>query len=577
MQPRLSSLLSSKLSRIRTNSRQVPAGTWRLACAAVVSLCLWSIDASELLAQAPASFNGLSRPDATWVLGSSPKQSIPRFGLTRLEFDHGIVAQSDVDSVSDFKMDFANLTYKYQDELLLGNHCALVQRDGADTVAAHHRSFDTDSNDYETKKCNRGGGYGFQVLLPLSETEIFYTTEYSRDSDSPWIWETTEHAFTRLAYDSATSDFYALGPDFLLPFGDSLLEEALVYVPDTRGNWLGIARSATSDNFHLIEAAPDTVRHIGSIAGGPTHIVRERYGVRLHADPAGERLAMSGTDDGLYLFALDRASGAVSAIDSAASPPGYQPYQHVSDAEWSACGRFLYVTYHVQLWQYDTHDPRGLAASAVRIDDPDAEVYFGGYFEIERGPDCRMYIGWPGSAVTLSVIDAPSRKGRACDLKEQGLLLRSNNHAGLPNFPEYHLWGRDRVALGLPPIVDTAVCDSSIRAHAYADWTSSATESAVQAGLDLAPQWTLYPNPVRATRAGAALAVRLPQSLARAGEVTATLADAAGRKLTELLELQGTGDVRELRLPGGLRPGRYSLSLRDGRVPLGSSWVVLVD
>ena len=242
----------------------------------------------------------------------------------------------------------------------------------------------------------------------------------------------------------------------------------------------------------------------------------------------------------------------------------------------------MYVTTLADVVQVDTHHPdlaRADPAAAVTALAPASAVTADNrYYEIERGPDCRLYVGWPGSARRLSVVDEPSRAGQAAALHAGGVLLPTKYFVALPNFPPYHLWARDRVAMGLAPLIDTAVCDSAIRAHAYTGVVGA--EEAAGAVDDDEPRWRLasaHPVP----RAAPGVPLWLPPALARAPAVAYAWHGPDGRRVGGGV-LAGVGARRTAPAPAGGwgAGGAYALRLyggarADARLAVGARVVVV--
>jgi hypothetical protein len=225
------------------------------------------------------------------------------------------------------------------------------------------------------------------------------------------------------------------------------------------------------------------------------------------------------------------------------------PYRVTCDVNWSADGRFVYITDRHNIYQIDAL-ASDLAASAVRITEDNPETDNIPYYRITRGPDCRMYVAIPGTAMHLSVIDKPSQKGRACDLKPAGVNMPSIYFVGIPEFPNYALWANDRIDRGLAPIIDTAVCDSSILAYPYVIWTATSTAEVPEA------EWTIYPNPARG---GGIINVVFPTALIKQEQVYATLYNSTGQAVADL-ELDGGRESQQVMLPV-LPKGVYTLAL----------------
>ena len=555
-------------------SRLHTAGLFRLASVAAL---LWATTFSGVLAQTP----GVPlRPDAIWYFGNQQTTIDTNFAITTLRFEPNRVHVEPLDSLSPFFFIWANASYVTPDFTLQGNGCALV-RDLIDTVEAPLRFAEDGERARVCDPTRTTGGVGHQFILPLGGDTLAYLTELRREAAFQDYYGYVTPGYSVSYLDAAAlargrnvSGGAAVRGALRLLTGDTLLEETATHVPDPRGGWWGIARSAVSDRFQVWHLGRDTAVLLPPQRVGLPGFRRERRATRLAVRPQGDRFAISGTDDGVAIYGFDRVSGQITHL--AQVPPSYDPdfvsYRTGTDCAWSACGRYLYVTSIEHVYQFDT-DASDVAASAVRLDPIDPDVNdpneYAGYYEIERGPDCRLYIGWPGGDQTLSVIDYPSRAGLACELKPRAIWLRRWYFAAVPTVPEYALWARDRVARGLAPEIDTAVCDASIAAAPYVDWVvSNAPEPGAGAAGPEARAWRLAPNPVVA---GAPLRLLYDGSAGAAGDgdgsLAAALYDLGGRPLwREGLAGAGAGAAglaSSWELPAVPAAGTYVLVVTD--------------
>ena len=124
------------------------------------------------------------------------------------------------------------------------------------------------------------------------------------------------------------------------------------------------------------------------------------------------------------------------------------------------------------------------------------------------------------------------------------------------------MWAKDRIARGLAPIIDTAVCDSSILAYPYIIWTPTAEVPEAE--------WSVYPNPVQG---GGLINVVFPAALVKQEEVYATLYNADGQAVADL-KLQGGMPSQQVMLPV-LPKGTYTLALGRVSESLGVQQVVV--
>ena len=311
-------------------------------------------------------------------------------------------------------------------------------------------------------------------------------------------------------------------------------------------------------------------------SGGPPSHFREGWTTRLRARPQGDRLALSGQDDGLLLFDFERSAGRVgfrTLVPWAAIEPDFEPYRTGTDCAWDATGRYVYLTTERYVYQVDTEHPAlepnggasaaAMAAAVTQLASLTEPGYDVAYYEIERGPDCRMYIGWPGSARNLSVVEYPSRAGQECELRGDAVYLRTTYFVALPNYPEYALWAKGRLARGEAPLLDTAVCDSAIAPFEYVGASSTGVE--VLPGerelLRGAPPWTLRPN---VALPGAEIEIALDAPAPGPGPRldTWTIVRAGDGQEVARARLRGASSPWRVMLPGDLAAGTYIIVVR---------------
>ncbi|MFK8055150.1 MAG: hypothetical protein AB8F78_03420 [Saprospiraceae bacterium] len=351
----------------------------------------------------------------------------------------------------------------------------------------------------------------------------------------------------------------------LILSGDTINDRVVEHIPNPVGGWYGIARSSMSRRLPMWQIEEDTTFILPSQEASNVGDYREGAALDITFRPEGDAFAISGELEGVGLYWFNRQVGTVEHWIQIPNSfdPDFEPYLMGTRCEWSADGRYLYVTTEANIYQFDI-EATDIAASAIQINDPDAIPFRGTYYQIERGPDCRLYVARSGTGKTLSVIDKPSRPGRACELKDSGLLLPNYYFVSIPEFPEYSLWAKDRVARGLAPIIDTAVCDSSIRAYDYYDWTTSTSEV-----LSEADGVVISPNPAQAggvVTLSYELSAELQPELNEALQVS--LFSMAGQQVGNLELLSVGAKEATVQLPSGIPKGVYRLLITSPTRPL---------
>lgn len=485
--------------------------------------------------------------------------------MNQLRFDQGKVEVFDLDSVGIQFFGSSNVQYRHSDFSLYGNSIRLT-RGFSDSVLSH-LSYDTWS--FRSDPGNTLG-FGFQALLPLGEDKIAYMSEtfYESDGSTPYFFYTPGFVISYLATDSLNQSRLITNSvlrSALILTNDTIVSRVIEHIPNPIGGWYGIARSAVSDRYPLWQITQDTTYLLNPQFSNNIGNYREGAALDITFRSSGDAFAISGEFEGVGLYRFNRQNATVEPwvqINNSFDPD-FEPFFNGTRCEWSADGRYLYVTTEANIFQFDT-EAADIEASAVQINDPDNIPFRGTYYQIERGPDCRLYVARAGQGKTLSVIDKPSRLGRACELKDSGLLLPNYYFVSIPEFPEYSLWAKDRVARGLAPIIDTAVCDSSIQAYDYFDWTTSTTEVLAEA-----EQLVISPNPARAGGVITLSFELAPEFIPELNStLTVSLFSMTGQQAgyLELLAMEATEAT--IQLPPNVSKGMYRLLIASATRPL---------
>jgi hypothetical protein len=168
--------------------------------------------------------------------------------------------------------------------------------------------------------------------------------------------------------------------------------------------------------------------------------------------PDGKKYIRWHSDDGTYLFDVDRSTGLLSNfqwIDNRLDTT----YLVYAGLAVSPNSRFLYLSNLTEVHQYDLHAD-DIQASKVLVGtwDPSVRHKRGGTASIwagQLGPDCRIYFTSTSGVDKLHVIHYPNFKGTACDFRVHSFQLPDAHAGSLPHYPNYRL--------------DSGpVCDSSI-------------------------------------------------------------------------------------------------------------------
>ncbi len=489
----------------------------------------------------------LLRPDGVWAFGYDQTTYSEEFGLTILDLTGSKVIWKSPDSISAFAFNRNVVNFYTPQYRLDGNGCALV-RNFTDTVDLTFKNYPPQRfQEYCEEYLPRTQAHGYQHILPMGDNVLAYSSEVKlRNANNPGFYiagyniSLLDENVLRDSVD--ISNFGAVLKSYSFTLGDTLLRETYDYVPDLHGGWWGVAKPQEAPLFFRFRLTLDTVEVLPPIMLGETGSDYEQLTTRLEFAPDGSRFASVSSLNGISICDFDRADANIARTDLI--PLDFTPHvlgRTDFDIAWSASGRFLYVANDSMLHQFDTYADN-VAGSVVRLSGDYQTFPHTSYKEIERGPDCRIYVAAADvNRQDLSVIDKPDQKGAACALKPSQLYIRRYHFGAIPNsIPDYHLYARTRVDRGLPPIYDTAVCNPNIGPPAYYDWLT-ATETPPTEALAL----TVYPNPARSN--STIQIYGIPEGSASGGafaSYVARLVDASGRQVAETRAMDGgVGEV----------------------------------
>ena len=287
---------------------------------------------------------------------------------------------------------------------------------------------------------------------------------------------------------------------------------------DNQRWWLNTSTYDSDEHiFILLGEGVDTIQY--QVIGPAMHYGFGFTGQRVFS-PDGTMMAHYDKRNHLLLFDFDRATGLLSN----------ERQLFLNDAEklggvcFASNNRYLYVSSRDTLYQLDVEAPDLEASKTiVAIYDGYTDPFTLNFYQMERGPDCKIYINSTAGAQNLHVIMSPDSPGLACDVRQHYLQLPFPRDRNLLNAPNYRL--------GTP----YPTCDSTINV------VSSSTEPIAPPPITDGGV-RIFPNPARER---ATVAFDLPF------HGTLTLHDAHGRELLH----QTAGGLAEYDLNLGALPG----------------------
>ncbi len=153
--------------------------------------------------------------------------------------------------------------------------------------------------------------------------------------------------------------------------------------------------------------------------------------------PDGRQWAYYCKRDGFKLLDFDRTSGEFTNYRDFIIP-------HMNSKgglEWSANGRFIYLSTLDSLFQYDTWSS-DFTSSELLVDvwDKTNDPFKTVFAHMERGPDCKIYMSSLSSTKSIHVINNPDEPAPFCNFVQHDLkLFSTTGTVSMPTFPNYRL------------------------------------------------------------------------------------------------------------------------------------------
>lgn len=419
--------------------------------------------------------------DQTWLLGYPPVWPDKFYGGSLLEFDY-----------TPLKVSYSNIG------LVLGGAIGEIcdkqgqlqfYTNGCEIYNARHESMENGDSlnfpyalSYESQKHN--------CLI-----DLFYPQSYNNLLPLPVPGREDEYVLFHLRYDRASfSDKWISAPQSLLytrvdmaanggagrvtaknrlMLRDTFCEHLAAVKHGNGRDWWVVAQKGLMDTAFLFLLTPEGIKaKAPQKIGIPWPNDAPYYkGWQSVFSQKGDLYARVNLQNGIHLYRFDRCEGAffspqiIPFPNDRISAPGLA---------FSPNGRWLYFGTGEKLFQYDCW-ATDIGASETLIGEYDGFQPHNGlwttFHQMRLAPDNKIYMSAPNTVPYLHVIHNPDAQGAACHFEQHGIALPANNGFGLPNFPNFRLYG-----------LEGSICDTLLSASGGPPQTES-------------PPIKIFPNP----------------------------------------------------------------------------------
>jgi hypothetical protein len=288
-------------------------------------------------------------------------------------------------------------------------------------------------------------------------------------------------------------------------------------------DWWLVTPRRNSNTFYILkftsEGIVDTFQQTIGINLNP-----EGEGVgQITFSPDGTKVYRVNRFDPIMVYSFDREAGVFTQFDTIPYNYGDQFVGEIGCAV-SPNGRFLYLGCRKFLYQLDLQSADVSASQTVVAEwDGYANPFPTLFWQMQLGPDCKIYGLGGGDTRFYHVIHSPDEPGLACNVEQRGLPLPTPSGASMPSFPNYRLGPIDNP--GVP-------CTATV---------------GTQAPPTPLPVFSVFPNPVSA-------ALKIVPNRQFGGQARVRLFDVTGRMaLEEIFDPQSACTELDVRaLPDGM-------------------------
>ncbi len=240
---------------------------------------------------------------------------------------------------------------------------------------------------------------------------------------------------------------------------DTLSYGKLIAVKHANGkDWWLVTPRRKNNVFYILKFTKDGIvdtftQSIGIIPDYKT----EGYG-QIVFSPDGSKIYRTNPQSPIMVYSFDREAGVFTQFDTIYYEYGNQPIIGEIGCAVSPSGRFLYLgcrrfLYQLDLWAPDISASQTVVAVWDGFGDPIPTMFY----QLQLGPDCKIYGLGGGDTRFFHIIHSPDEPGLACNVEQRGLPLPTPSGASMPSFPNYRLGPLDNP--GLPCTLSVGTSD----------------------------------------------------------------------------------------------------------------------
>ncbi len=413
--------------------------------------------------------NGQDKQDYTWLFNNRASGFNGLYVNTTFQFSEGSF-YSFLDTVQ-FNSGRTNssITDETGKLLFYTNGCQVIQADHSLMENGDSLNF---GNFYTEWWDNCSGGYvGFQDIIILNDPKningyyIIHKTFNFITTPLTFYLEGLKYTYVDMTLNDGKGKVTVKNKTFFNK--KDLVSSFLTAIrhQNTKDWWL-IQMKENSNAYLKFIINENGPMPIDSQNIGPKTTRNTSAGGFAKFSPDGKQWAWFTTENGLNLFDFDGETGELSNQKLLMIP-----HRRVfTGLEFSPNSRFIYISAHDSLFQVDTWHSELIYELIDSFDK--GEQGFANFHGISLAPDCKIYMTSSNSTKSLSRINYPNKKGKACDFRQHEVPLFATNGIGIPNFPRLR-------------VDEIDVCDSTEQSTGVIDIVKNRA------------LMRIYPNPVK--------------------------------------------------------------------------------